>query len=66
MTIRRELIDELFKEYETSQDILGKGGLFKELKGEQGHIEIEVPCDRQGSGLTATGEKGPNSFERFR
>ncbi len=99
MTIRRELIDELFKEYETSQDILGKGGLLKELtkaviervsrkqnwtaiwatpnmlargtlrgmlKGEQGHIEIEVPRDRQGSGLTATGEKGPNSFGRFR
>jgi hypothetical protein len=31
MTIRRELIDELLKEYETPQDILGEGGLLKEL-----------------------------------
>jgi hypothetical protein len=27
MTIRRELIDELLKEDETPQDILGEGGL---------------------------------------
>jgi hypothetical protein len=31
MTIRRELIDELLKEYETPQDTLGEDGLFKEL-----------------------------------
>jgi hypothetical protein len=31
MTIRRELIDELLKDYETAQDILGEGGLLKEL-----------------------------------
>src|SRR5438132_12858391 len=31
MTIRRELIDELLNEYETPQDILGEGGLLKEL-----------------------------------
>jgi hypothetical protein len=31
MTIRRELIDELLKDYETPQDILGEGGLLKEL-----------------------------------
>ncbi len=31
MTIRRELIDELLKEYETPQDILGEGGLLKKL-----------------------------------
>jgi putative transposase len=31
MTIRRELIDELLKEYETPQDIVGEGGLLKEL-----------------------------------
>src|ERR1700687_1488143 len=90
MTIRRELIDELLKDYETTQDILGEGGLLKEqtkaviercleteldthlgypkhgrkgnpvanmrnghsqktLKGEQGHVEIEVPRGRQGS-----------------
>jgi putative transposase len=90
MTIRRELIDELLKEYQTPQDILGEGGLLKDLtkaivercleteldahlgyekysrkgnpvgnsrnghsrktlKGEQGHVEIEVPRDRQGS-----------------
>src|SRR6266478_2386087 len=29
MTIRRELIDELLKEYETPQDILGEGDLLK-------------------------------------
>ena len=90
MTIRRELIDELLKEYETPQVVLGEGGLLKELtkaviercleseldthlgypkherkgsalgnmrngqsqktlKGEQGHIEIDVPRDRQGT-----------------
>jgi len=31
MTIRRELIDELLKDYETPQDMLGEGGLLKEL-----------------------------------
>src|SRR5215469_12265713 len=31
MTIRRELIDELLKEYETPQDILGEDGLLKQL-----------------------------------
>ncbi len=31
MTIRRELIDELLKDYEHPQDILGEGGLLKEL-----------------------------------
>jgi len=90
MAIRRELIDELLKDYETPQDVLGEGGLLKELtkaviercleteldthlgyskhgrkgnasgntrnghsqktlKGEQGHVEIEVPRDRQAS-----------------
>ena len=90
MTIRRELIDELLKAYETPQDILGEGGLLKELtkaviercleteldthlgspkygrkgnatgnsrngssqktlKGEQGHLDIEVPRDRQAT-----------------
>lgn len=29
MTIRRELIDELLKEYETPQDILGERGCSK-------------------------------------
>ena len=32
MTIRRELIDESLKEYENPQDILGEGGLLKELR----------------------------------
>ena len=90
MTIRHELIDELLEEYATPQDILGEGGLLKELtkaviercleteldmhlgypkhgrkgnragnvrnghsqktlKGEQGHVDIEVPRDRQGT-----------------
>ena len=90
MTIRRELLNELLKDYDQPQDILGEGGLLKELtkaviercleteldthlgypkhgrkgsalgntrnghsqktlKGEQGHVEIEVPRDRQGS-----------------
>jgi hypothetical protein len=31
MTIRLELIDELLNEYERPQDILGEGGLLKEL-----------------------------------
>jgi putative transposase len=107
MTIRRELLDELLKDYETPQDILGEGDLLKELtkavvercleteldtylgypkhgrkgnvtgnmrnghsqktlKGEQGHVEIEVPRDRQGTGLTSAGEKGPNPNGRLR
>src|SRR5712691_6920894 len=107
MTIRPELIDELLKEYENPQDILGEGGLLKELtkavlercleteldthlgypkhgrrgnvsgntrhghsqktlKGEQGHLEIEVLRDRQGSGLPAVGQKGPKPFGRHR
>jgi putative transposase len=107
MTIRRELIDELLKEYETPQDILGEGGLLKELtkaviercleteldshlgypkhvrkgsalgntrngssqktlKGEQGHVDIEVPRDRQGTALTAARQKGPNAARGLR
>jgi putative transposase len=31
MTIRRELIDELLKDYETPPELLGEGGLLKEL-----------------------------------
>src|SRR5512142_708107 len=31
MTIRRELIDELLKDYETPQDILAEDGLLKQL-----------------------------------
>ncbi len=31
MTIRRELIDELLKDYDQPQDIVGEGGLLKEL-----------------------------------
>ena len=31
MTIRRELLNELLKDYEKPQDILGEGGLLKEL-----------------------------------
>ncbi len=31
MSIRRELIDELLKEYDKPQDILDGGGLLKEL-----------------------------------
>jgi transposase-like protein len=31
MTIRRELLDELLKDYQTPQDVLGEGGLLKEL-----------------------------------
>src|ERR1700757_2846484 len=90
MTIRRELIDELLKEYPNPQDILGEDGLLKQmvkaviercleteldthlgypkhgrndkvtgnrrngysqktLKGEQGHVEIDVPRDRQAT-----------------
>jgi hypothetical protein len=98
MSIRRELIDELLKDYPNPQDVLAEDGLLKQLtkaviercleteldthlgyakhkrhgnadgntrngtsqktvKGEQGHIEIEVPRDRQGSGSAATGQK---------
>jgi putative transposase len=106
MTIRRELLDELLKEYETPQDILGEGGLLKELtkaviercleaeldthlgypkhgrkgnavgnmrnghsqktlKGEQGHVEIEVPRDRQGSFEPQLVKKGQTRLDGF-
>ena len=106
MTLRRELIDELLKEYETPQDILGEGGLLKELtkaviercleteldthlgypkhgrkdsalgnvrnghsqktlKGEQGHIDIEVPRDRQGTFEPQLVKKGQTRLDGF-
>jgi putative transposase len=106
MTIRRELIDELLKDYETPQDILGEGGLLKELtkaviercleteldthlgypkhtrkgnatgnrrtghsqktlKGEQGHLDIEVPRDRQGTFEPQLVKKGQTRLEGF-
>ncbi len=106
MTIRRELIDELLKDYETPQDILGEGGLLKELtkaviehcleteldnhlgypkhgrkgsalgntrnghsqktlKGEQGHVDIEVPRDRQSSFEPQLVKKGQTRLEGF-
>jgi transposase-like protein len=106
MTIRRELIDELLNEYETPQDILGEGGLLKELtkaviercleteldthlgypkhgrkgnangnlrnghsqksvKGEQGHIEIDIPRDRQGTFEPQFVKKGQTRLEGF-
>jgi putative transposase len=106
MTIRRELIDELLKEYEQPQYILGEGGLLKELtkavidrcleteldthlgypkhgrkgniggnlrngysqktvKGEQGHIDIEVPRDRQGTFEPQLVKKGQTRLEGF-
>jgi len=107
MTIRRELIDELLKDYPNRQDILGEGGLLKHLtkaviercletelethlgyakherhgnangnkrngtsqktmKGEQGHVEIEVPRDRQGTGLSAARPETANPAGRDR
>ena len=106
MTIRRELIDELLKDYETPQDILGEGGLLKELtkaviercleteldahlgypkhgrkgnangntrngsspktlKGEQGHVDIAVPRDRQSTFEPQLVKKGQTRLEGF-
>ena len=106
MTIRRELIDELLKDYETPQDILGEGGLLKELtkaviercleteldthlgypkhghkgnaignsrngysqktlKGEQGHVDIKVPRDRQSMFEPQLVKKGQTRLEGF-
>jgi len=106
MTIRRELIDELLKEYETPQEILGEGSQLKELtktviercleteldnhlgyprdgrksyatgnsrnghsqktlKGEQGHVDIEVPRDRQSTFEPQLVKKGQTRLEGF-
>jgi putative transposase len=106
MTIRRELIDELLKEYQTPQDVLGEDGLLKQLtkaviercleteldthlgypkygrkgnavgnmsnghsqktlRGEQGHVDIEVPRDRQGSFDPQLVKKGQTRLEGF-
>jgi putative transposase len=40
MTIRRELIDELLKNYEHPQNILGEGGLLKELTKAVSHFSL--------------------------
>src|SRR5690242_18056677 len=104
MTIRRELIDELLKDYDQPQDVLGEGGLLKELtkaviercleteldthlgypkharkgnttgnmrnghsqkmlKGEQGHVDIQVPRDRQGMFEPQLVKKGQTRLE---
>src|SRR5215470_11984587 len=106
MTIRRELIDELLKDYDQPQDILGEGGLLKELtkaviercleteldshlgypkhgrkgsalgntrngsspktlKGEQGHVDIAVPRDRQGTFEPQLVKKGQTRLDGF-
>lgn len=106
MSIRRELIDELLKDYSNPQDVLAEDGLLKQLtkaviercleteldshlgypkhgrhgnangntrngtsqktlKGEQGHIEIEVPRDRQGTFETQLVKKGQTRLEGF-
>ena len=106
MAIRRELIDELVKDYENPQDILGEGGLLKELtkaviercleteldthlgypkygrkgstlgnsrnghsqktlKGEQGHVDIEVPRDRKGTFEPQLVKKGQTRLDGF-
>src|SRR5437660_3815563 len=106
MTIRRELIDELLKDYDKPQDILAEDGLLKQLtkaviercleteldthlgypkharkgnatgntrnghsqktlKGEQGHVEIEVPRDRQGTFEPHLVKKGQSRLEGF-
>ncbi len=104
MTIRRELIDELLKEYQTPQEILGEGGLLKDLtkaivercleteldihlgyekysrkgnpagnrrnghsqktlKGEQGHVDVQVPRDRQTTFEPQLVKKGQTRLE---
>src|SRR5512135_290795 len=106
MPIRRELLDELLKDYEPPQDILGEGGLLKELtkaviercleteldthlgylkhgrkgnatgnmrnghsqktlKGEQGHVELEIPRDRQGTFEPQLVKKGQTRMVGF-
>lgn len=106
MSIRRELIDALLKDYETPQDILGEGGLLKELtkaviercleteldthlgypkhgrkgnatgnmrngqsqktlKGEQGHVDSEIPRDRQGTFEPQLVKKGQTRMVGF-
>ena len=106
MSIRRELIDELLADYPNQQDILGEGGLLKQLtkaviercleteldvhlgypkharagnstgnvrngssqktlKGEQGHIEIQVPRDRHATFEPQLVQKGQTRLEGF-
>ena len=106
MPIRRELIDELLKDYPTPQDILAEDGLLKQLtraviercletgldthlgyprhgrtdnatgnrrnghsqktlKGEQGHLEIELPRDRQATFEPQLVPKGQTRLDGF-
>ena len=61
MTIRRELIDELLKKYETPQDILGEGGLLKELTKAvierclETELETHLGYPKHGRKANATG-----------
>lgn len=106
MSIRRELIDELLKDYPNPQDVLAEDGLLKQLtkaviercleteldthlgyakhkrqghadghtrngtsqktmKGEQGHLESEVPRDRQDTFEPQLVKKGQTRLEGF-
>ncbi len=106
MPIRRELIDELLKDYPNQEDLLAEDGLLKQLtkaviercleteldtylgyakharagntnanrrnghsqktlKGEQGHVDIQVPRDRQGSFDPQLVPKGQTRLDGF-
>lgn len=106
MAIKKELLDELLKSYEKPEDLLGEGGLFKELKKalieralegelthhlgypkhdpagrgignsrngkskknvktEDGNIDIGVPRDRNASFEPQLIKKGQTRFEGF-
>jgi putative transposase len=106
MPIRRELIDELLKDYPDPQAVLAEDGLLKQLtkaviercleteldthlgypkharvdkttgnrrngqsqktlKGEQGHLEIDVPRDRQGTFEPHLVPKGQTRLDGF-
>jgi putative transposase len=106
LTIRRELIDELLADYPNPQDILGEGGLLKQLtkaviercletaldvylgypkharkgnatgnvrngssqktvKGEQGHIDLQVPRDWHATFEPQRVQKGQTRLEGF-
>jgi len=48
MTFRPELIDELLKDYRSPEDLMGEGGIFKQLTKDRGLNKRVTMPDNKG------------------
>ncbi len=46
MTIRKEILDELIRDYKNPEDLLGENGLLKQLT--KALLEISIDCQIMG------------------